>query len=265
MAKDSQTPTVHELGCDHGRGPVLYASMPCSNATGKGCGANSIEAKRRLVSILLDHLAAMKRPLGKRLHPINRTGAPIKLLCGPLGRPFLRLGGNQNPAISFSQGGGKVWAAICGDESDLGIDAAEFDEFQGKYPFHRVFRAKELQQALKLADGNLGKAAALLWSAKEAVVKALGCGFHLVAPRQITICQWAKRVVEEGDAHALRVGLSAQALRQLPMGAGQALWVRSFPQTKGWLSIALLNRHPRADGWSRCFDSSARWGQRLDT
>ena len=261
MAIDYQIPTVNELGFEHGRGPVLYASTPCPAA-----GANPMEAKRRLASMLLGHLAAMKSPTGKRLAPNIRGGARFELLCGPLGRPFLRSGENQNPAISFSRGGGKVWAAICGDDSDVGIDAAGFAEFQGEYPFHRVFRAKELQKALSLADGNMGKAAALLWSAKEAVVKALGCGFHLVAPRQVTICQWDNRGAEGGQGHALRAGLWAQAGRQVPMGAGQALWVRSFPQTKGWLSIALLNgRHPWVDGWSRCFDSSARWGQRLDT
>jgi len=47
-------------------------------------------------------------------------------------------------------------------------------------PFSRVFHAQELQHALRLAGGDLEKASALLWSIKEAVVKALGCGFHLV-------------------------------------------------------------------------------------
>ena len=47
-----------------------------------------------------------------------------------LGRPHLLLGKYRGPAISFSEGGGQLWAALCGDESDIGIDVAEADEFQ---------------------------------------------------------------------------------------------------------------------------------------
>jgi phosphopantetheinyl transferase (holo-ACP synthase) len=122
-----------------------------------------------------------------------------------LGRPHLLLGEYRGPAISFSEGGGNVWAALCGDESDIGIDAAGADEFQREYPFHRVFHTQERQHALRLAGGDLEMAAALLWSVKEAVVKALV---------------------------------------RFPIAAGRILWVRSIPQRKMWLSIALLNRRP---------------------
>ena len=99
------------------------------------------------------------------------------------GRPFLLARAEE-----------KIWAALCGDESDIGIDVAGADEFRREYPFHRVFHPQELQHALRLAGGDLKNASALLWSVKEAVVKALGCAFHLVDPLQITICP-----SEEGD------------------------------------------------------------------
>ena len=143
--------------------------------------------KHRLVSTLWDHLAAMESPLWKGGQSSNRAAFPIQVVRGPLGRPHLLLGEYRGPAISFSEGGGKVWAALCGDESDIGIDVAGTDEFQGEYPFHRVFHPQELQHALRMAGGDLEKASALLWSIKEAVVKALGCAFHLVDPRQITV------------------------------------------------------------------------------
>jgi phosphopantetheinyl transferase (holo-ACP synthase) len=158
------------------------------------------------------------------------------------------LGEYRGPAISFSEGGGRVWAALCGDESDIGIDVAGTDEFHTGYPFHRVFHPQELQHALRSADGDLEKASALLWSVKEAVVKALGCGFHLVDPRQITVYPSEEGAaggpIAENWGYTFPVGLSGRASVRFPMDAGQSLLVRSLPQRKMWLSIALLNRRP---------------------
>ncbi|MCX5906356.1 MAG: 4'-phosphopantetheinyl transferase superfamily protein, partial [Deltaproteobacteria bacterium] len=156
------------------------------------------------------------------------------------GQPHLLLGAWRGPAVSFSEGGGKVWAALCGDKSDIGIDVAGTDEFQREYPFHRVFHPQELQHALRLAGGDLEKASALLWSIKEAVVKALGCAFHLVDPRQITVYP----SVGGGGGYTFPVGLSGKARVRVPIAVGRSLWVRSLPQRKMWLSIALLNRRP---------------------
>jgi phosphopantetheinyl transferase len=168
----------------------------------------------------------------------GRAAFPIQVVRDPLGKPHLLLGEYRGPAISFSEGGGRVWAALCGDESDIGIDVAETDEFQGDYPFHRVFNAQELQHVVRLAGGDVEKASALLWSIKEAVVKALGCGFHLVEPRDITV----HPAVEKGGEYTFPVCLSRKALERLPMSAGRSLWVRSLPQAKMWLSIAFLDR-----------------------
>ena len=235
VAKDCQGLTVNAVSFVHGWGPVFYASLP----HGGPCAAETL--KHRLVSTLLDHLVEMESPLWKRPQSSDRAAFPIQVAYGPLGRPHLLLGEYRGPAISFSEGGGKVWAALCGDESDIGIDVAGTDEFQREYPFHRVFHAQELQHALRLAGGDLEKASALLWSIKEAVVKALGCAFHLVDPRQITVYPSTG-----GDGgYTFPVGLSRKALERFPIGAGRSLWVRSLPQVKMWLSIALLNGQHR--------------------
>jgi len=92
----------------------------------------------------------MDSPLWKGCLSSNRTAFPIQVVRDPLGKPHLLLGEYRGPAISFSEGGGAVWAALCEDESDIGIDVAETDEFQGDYPFHRVFNAREMEQALRL-------------------------------------------------------------------------------------------------------------------
>ena len=244
MEQDHHEITVHIMSSIHGWGPVFYASMPCTNETLKGCGTNGAEDKQRLVSALWGHLAAMESPLWKSCQSSNRAAFPIQVVRGLLGRPHLLLGEYRGPAISFSNDGGNVWAALCGDESDIGIDVARCDEFHGEYPFHRVFRPQEFQHALRLADGDLEKASALLWSIKEAVVKALGCAFHLVDPRQITVYPPTGGVGVNGG-YTFPVGLSGESLVRLPIATGWSLWVRSLPKRKMWLSIALLNGQHR--------------------
>jgi hypothetical protein len=249
VAKDRQELTVHAVTFVHGRGPVFYASLPCGPCaaeTLKGWGTNGAgdKDKQRLVSTLWDHLGAMKSPVWKPCQSSDRAAFPIQVVRGVLGRPHLQLGAYRGPAISFSEGGGKVWAALCGDESDIGIDVAGTDEFQSEYPFHRVFQAQELHHALRLAGRDLEQAAALLWSIKEAVVKALGCGFHLVDPQQITVYPAAGGATGGNGGYNFPVGLSGKALVRFPIAAGRSIWARSLPQSKMWLSIALLNRKP---------------------
>jgi len=243
-AKDCQGITVHFVSFVHGRGPVLYASLPCGPSAAEtlnGCGTRVAEDKHRLISTLWDHLVARESPLWKCPQSSNRDAFPIQVVHAPLGKPHLLLGEYRGPAISFSEGGGRVWAALCGDESEIGMDVAGTDEFQREYPFQRVFHAQELQHALRLADEDLGKASALLWSVKEAVVKALGCAFHLVDPRQITVYPSEEGAAGWSGGYTFPVGLSGKALVRFPIVAGRSLLVRSLPQRQMWLSVALLN------------------------
>jgi phosphopantetheinyl transferase (holo-ACP synthase) len=239
VANDHEEVTVHTMNSVHRMGPVFYASLPRDSETIKGHGMSGEEAKHRLVSILWNHLMAVDSPLWTFHVSCNRAAFPIQVVRDPFGKPHLLLGAYRGPAISFSEGQGKFWAALCGDESDMGIDVAEAVEFQGEYPYHRVFNAQELQHVLNLAGGDLEEASALLWSVKEAVVKALGCAFHFLDPLQIHVYPSAG-----GSAgFTFPVRLSGKALARFPTGAGRSLWVRSFPQVKMWLSIAVLSRH----------------------
>jgi phosphopantetheinyl transferase (holo-ACP synthase) len=239
VPKDCQEVTVYTVRFIHGRGPVFYASILCAAETLNGSRASVSREKRCLVSSLWEQLVAGGSPFWKPCPSFHGPVFPIQVVHGRLGRPHLLLGEYRGPALSFSEGGGKVWAAICGDEADIGIDVAGADEFQSHYPFHRVFHPQELQHALRAAGGDLGNASALLWSIKEAVVKAMGCAFHLVDPRQITVYP----SVGGGGEHLFPVSLSRQAMARLPPAAGRSLWVRSLPQGTTWLSIALLNGH----------------------
>jgi phosphopantetheinyl transferase len=211
--------------------------VPECSATSTGCAARRTENRRRLVSILWEHLRAKENPLWKRSHFSNQVALPIQIIHDALGRPHLLLGEHRGPAISFSTAGEEVWAALCGDESDIGIDVAGSAEFQDGYPMHRVFHIPELHQALELAGGDLARAAALLWSIKEAVAKALGCAFHLVDPRDIHVYP---SVVEHGGP-AFSVRLSGNARMRFPMADRPPITVHSLAQAGAWLSIAALN------------------------
>ncbi|MFI5355402.1 MAG: 4'-phosphopantetheinyl transferase superfamily protein, partial [Desulfobaccales bacterium] len=80
-----------------------------------------------------------------------------------------------------------LWAAVGSSDSALGLDVATPGEFAGSYPHQRVFLEAEWQTAVTLTAGNREEAAALLWSVKEAVVKAWGWGFHFLSPRQVEV------------------------------------------------------------------------------
>jgi phosphopantetheinyl transferase len=215
VIKDCMEITVSDVRFPHQEATVFYAHLPCT--------ADHRTNQIHLVDSLCEHLASMTDEM------------PIQIVHDPLGRPRLLLGECKGPAISFSQGGGKIWAALCPDMSDVGIDAAGTDEFPPDYPFSRVFHEQELQQALSLTCGDLKKAAALLWSVKEAAVKALGCAFHLVDPLQLCV----KPSTVETDCFT--VSLSGKALARFGTIAGRGIAVRSLFQENMWLSIALLN------------------------
>jgi phosphopantetheinyl transferase (holo-ACP synthase) len=239
MLKVREGVTIHTMNPIHRGGPVFYTSLTRDTETHKGQWQDGEEAKHFLISTLWDRLVAVGSPLWSHCQSSDGASFPIQMLCDLLGRPYLLLGEYRGPAISFSAGGGKVWAALCGDESDIGIDVAGTDEFQRDYPFHRVFHAQELQHALCLAGGDLEEASALLWSVKEATVKALGSAFHLVDPLQICV---NPSTLREGG-YTFTVGLSGKALERFPF-CPRTLWVRSLPLEKMWLSIALLNQRP---------------------
>ena len=224
LAKNRGGVSVHTLHPVPSGGTVFYGSLPGDSET----------CKELLIAALWDHLQTTATPLD-HCRPSSRAACSLQLLYGPLGRPYTRMGEHRGPAISFSRGGGRVWAALSGDESAVGIDLAESAEFEGAYPLQRVFHPEELHHAVKVTAGDREEAAALLWSVKEAVVKALGCGFHLMDPRQISVHQSAGG---EGG-YAFPVSLTGKDLERLPLAAGQFLWVYSFPQKKMWLSIAV--------------------------
>ncbi len=237
MVTECQDITVHATRFAHQGELAFHVSLPGDGETGNGCEASRAVVQKRLVTTLWNHVGAMDNPRWLYRHVFDRAASSLQVAHSPLGRPQLWLGEVRGPAVSFSQGGGKIWAALCGDGSDIGIDVAAADEFQGEYPLHRVFHDQELHHARRLTGGAAAKAAALLWSIKEAVVKALGCGFHLVAPRQVHVSPSRGG----GRGYTFPVSLSGKALMRYPLGVHRSILVRSYPLEGMWLSIALVH------------------------
>ena len=234
MAKNREGVTVHTMNRAPSGGPVFYASLPDDK---ENC-------KELLIATLWNHHQATAGPFRNRCRSSGRAAGPIRVVSGLLGRPHLHLGESRGPAISFSRGGGKMWGALSGDESDVGIDVAGSAEFQGAYPLQRVFHPEELHHASKVTDGDREEAAALLWSVKEAAVKALGCGFHLVDPRQIFV-----HPSDGGEGGVtFPVCLSGKALARFPLASGRFLRVHSLPRETMWLSIALFTTRAPVHG-----------------
>jgi hypothetical protein len=182
-------------------GSVIYAS----DLNGPG-------VKERLVRRLLSGLPGQQ--------PGDAFEA-VSLEVTALGQPRLRLKGRPGPAVSFSQAAGRVWAALT-LTGQVGVDVALPGEFEPGYPWARAFRPEELDWARSLGGDDTASGAALLWVLKEAAVKALGVGFHLLDPLAVEVVNpspW------RGGVRA-----SVKAGRILPA------WAR--PQNGGWLAIA---------------------------
>jgi phosphopantetheinyl transferase len=187
-------------------GPVVYAAAP------SGEGPRELLAAR-LLAALAEQVPAWRGAL--------RWGA-LALETGPLGQPLLKLGGRPGPGLSFSEAGGLVWAAMAG-EGRVGVDAAREADFEPPYPYSRAFAKEEWDWASRLCQGRPASAAALLWAAKEAAVKALGTGFHTVDPLDLETAKLAP--AGEG------IGLVVRG------AAGEVnAWARALGD--GWLALA---------------------------
>ena len=232
MTQDCEEITVRTMNPVDRDEPVFYTSL---RRYADNC-------KHQLITLLWDHYVDREISSGKHADSFNSTASHIQVKTGLLGKPYLLVGGSTGPAISFSEGEGKVWAALCGGETDIGIDLAGRDEFPETYPFQRVFHNLELQHALHVTAGNDAEAAALLWSIKEAVVKALGCAFHLVDPRQLSVSPSEVGTHAAGGGYCFTVELSGKARDLFPPAVGRPLMVRSVPFGASWLSIAQTAR-----------------------
>ena len=153
-----------------------------------------------------------------RIPPDKNT---LTLQKSTLGMPCLFLGEKPGPSVSFSHGEGRIWSAMCGTGS-VGIDVAYPEEFAGDYPFTRAFRPEELDFARDLCHNDTSRGAALIWSAKEAAVKATGAGFNRFDPLEVRV----------GVPLFKEQGILFEVLADRPIST----WAKT--EGRGWLSVA---------------------------
>lgn len=180
-------------------------------------GPSSPEAGQHLAAILMQALGQID-PLW-RILPDN---APLTIQKSPLGQPRLFIGDRPGPSLSLSHGEGQTWAAICG-AGNIGIDVAFPGEFADDYPFARAFSLEELDIATALCDNDVNRGAALIWSAKEATVKATGAGFNRLDPLEVRV----------GRPLFKPQGICFEVL------ADHAIPTWVTPEGQGWCAIAL--------------------------
>lgn len=149
----------------------------------------------------------------------------VTLLKNSFGKPCFFIGDTPGPSLSFSHGGGRTWAAMSGTGS-IGIDVAYPEEFEDGYPYSRAFRPEELDLARELCHNDTSRGAALIWSVKEASVKATGAGFNRFDPLELQM-----GVLRSGEQ-----GLFFEVSADRPISA----WVKK--EGRGWLSVALTKK-----------------------
>ncbi len=195
---------------------------------------NALRGERNAALATLLLKSGPGRPAGSQAGTRSAVGR-VELIAGFLGKPELLIEGKRGPSVSFSHAVDSTWAALCPSGPSVGVDATDPGEFVGSYPFHRVFHAEELRLAAGATAGDRSDAAALLWSAKEAVVKALGCGFHLIAPLDVSILPrdssgWVTRAA---------IGFSETTLARFQALREATVRVVSLRESKAWVSTAL--------------------------
>jgi phosphopantetheinyl transferase len=187
-------------------------------------------AKQAAVSALVPFVSEMHDEFRWEMD----SGEPnMEIVSDSLGKPHLLIDGSEGPAVSFAYEGDTMWVALGREGSSVGIDAAEASSFRGNYPFHRAFHEAELE-----LGGEKDEVAALIWSAKEAVVKALGCGFHLVDPLHLRV----EPCSGDHQEYLLKVHLIERSRETPRVQAENPVPVSIFRYASMWISVASVSR-----------------------
>jgi hypothetical protein len=207
--------------------PGTYlASMPARvrPRRGLGQGVPGLQGEKEFLSGLL--LEASQRGRVR----------DFSLSANSLGQPRILVDGRPGPPISFSWCAGRLFAALGTPDTLIGLDAASPEEFTGPYPCERVFNPAEWQAATLLTRGNREEAGALLWSAKEAVVKAMGWGYRFFGPPRLRL--EFQGLGEHGPLW--RGHLPAPAADQAPQAIPNIVPTASIRLPRVWLSLAWI-------------------------
>ncbi len=163
----------------------------------------------------------------------DRTGA-LLLTTDELGCPRARISGEEHVSVSFSRCMDRLWACVCRGRCSVGIDASCASEFPDRYPVHRAFHQNERNQLMGRYGLSSQEVTAMVWSVKEAVVKALGCGFRLIDPLDVAV-EW----VGMGTAGDWSIRLLSTARKRLATRNDFRVQARTFRLSTQFVSVAI--------------------------
>ena len=187
----------------NGIGPILYDRIPA------GDGAQTI-----LYRTLYQRLVSYDQSLRGDLSSGKDTSEP----------PSAGSSLPEEPSFSTSRGNGHLYGAMSG-LGHVGCHYTARSEFEMNFPVGTAFLPEEWGRALNVQD-QPESAAALLWSVKEAVVKALGTSFHYYDPLEFEVELMEAR--ENGFLNIIR--------------AQQTYAAWSVFQEEGCFSLAVVRR-----------------------
>jgi phosphopantetheinyl transferase (holo-ACP synthase) len=194
------------------------------------------KAKAELARLLFGYWEENHLPAQNTCGRIEvKMGRRLQVLTSSSGQPLLLITGHIEPSISFSHVGDVTWAALCMDQYSVGIDAARSLEFSNSYPYHRVFHQGEFNSFTERYRTR-EKAAAALWSAKEAVVKALGCGYRLLEPFDVRVTD-----IGNSDNEAFFIRFSEKAMKRYPWMIQEWVEVHILHKERHFISVALVD------------------------
>ncbi len=175
----------------------------------------------------------------------ERTSQEITIKNEPFGAPFFVVDGiGRYPAsISISHREGMAACAlVLGTDGQVGIDLERIEEHPQEF-VEDFFTAGEVRTSLICPADCRDTWVTLVWSAKEAVLKALSLGLS-VDSRSVEI--------------VLANGLESSSRRQHDAACepGVVRRIPASPEEDGWLALEIYSTLPEANGvqawWRRC-------------
>lgn len=165
----------------------------------------------------------------------------INVFHDPYGKPLLLGPQPPYPAVSFSYGINCLWGAMGKPGDHLGLDVAEAGEFPAGYPYHRLAAAEEWAAIKDFLGRDKSESAALLWAAKEAAVKALGCGYRGLSPLQVKLALKAGQA--GGCFYCVRLDQAAE--KKLPSLTAVTVRVAVWRWQCAWLALGRPSQESR--------------------
>jgi len=213
---------------------VLCASV--SWDAEKDGGNRKDRAKAKVITLLLGYLESPVKDLWSSGESCNLSfqGA-FRITNDPMGRPLLICGPLCGLSISFSHLLRSTWGALSGGGYGLGLDAATPMDFGEGYPYSKVFHQDEFDLFCRQFETR-EKGAAALWAAKEAVVKALGCGFRLISPLDLEVTSRTGSVPD----HRFVARIANLAIQKIPGISVEAVPLHIVEEEGIYLAVSVL-------------------------